>query len=94
MKTTSFAVAAIAAVLLPCLVARGQFIEFSDERHSLSEWIEKTKDPKPEVRKQAALALRIWGLMRKQPCRLTRMLGDKEREARELAAQALGDNRT
>src|SRR5208337_1932492 len=41
MKTTSFAIAVITAILLPCVIARGQTKEVAFEGHSLSEWIER-----------------------------------------------------
>ena len=90
MKTTLLALAVIAAILLPCVVARGQDQRLMRDGHSLSEWIERTKDPKPEVRKQAAIVLHDMGPDAKAAVpALTRLLSDKESGVRDRAARAL-----
>ena len=61
MKTKSFALAVITAILLPCIVARGQTEEVTVEGHTLSVWIGRTNDPKFEVRRNAAMVIHDMG---------------------------------
>ena len=91
IKTTSIILAILAAILLPCVVARGQTRDATSEARLLRESIEKTNDPNRDVRVNAAIALRNMGPRAKTALSaLTRLLNDKETRVRYRAAQALG----
>ena len=64
-----------ATFLLPGL-AHAQFREDPAVTRSTREWIEKTKDPDPEVRRHAALVLKDRG---RRPCPRCRAAGRQGR---------------
>ena len=81
MKATLFSLA-VAAILLPCLYCHAQAPEPSRQGRSLSEWIERTKDPDSNVRQYAANMVREMGSAAKVAVpALIKLLHDKGRLA-------------
>ncbi len=91
MKATLHTLAAVAAMLLPCVVAGGQSREVPAEGRSVSAWLERTKDPNPSVRDEAAIELQDMGPYAEAAAPgLARLLSDPDSGVREQVAFSLG----
>ena len=94
MKATWLPLAAVAAMLLPCVVVRGQSQEVPREGRSVSAWLERTKDPNPSVRDEAAIELQDMGPYAEAAAPgLARLLSDSDSGVREQVAFSLGGMR-